>query len=200
MGYPLKRYINIFIKSCIIVVVVFLFNIQATSIIVNSKKEKLNTSIDFNSLAMVNMQHMENIGIAPAIYKEPVKKVDVRSSKQVDASLATFKGSLTGYVYNCPGCGGRLACNSSVNLANGTTTYNDPTYRVVRIVAASSNLECGTIVEFTAKSISAEPIKAIVLDRGVTGNTLDLLTESESYAYQFVGRQSITYNILRRGY
>ena len=41
---------------------------------------------------------------------------------------------------------------------------------------------------------------AIVLDRGVLGTDIDLLSPSEDYARQYVGRHKITYDVLRNGW
>lgn len=112
----------------------------------------------------------------------------------------TLVGDLTGYAYNCPLCSGKLACLGNYNITNGTTTFNDETYGNVMIVASSSNLACGTIVRFSVDKLSSEPILAIVLDRGVRGNNLDLLSISEEYAINNIGRVEITYDVLRKGW
>ncbi len=114
--------------------------------------------------------------------------------------LDSYTGDMTGYVYNCPLCTGRLACKSNLDLSNGTTTYNDEEYGEVNIVASSRNLPCGTIIKFDNDRISDEVSYAIVLDRGVTGNSLDLLVKDYDYAVSTVGRKSIDYDILRIGY
>ena len=111
----------------------------------------------------------------------------------------TYTGDLTGYDANCPLCGGTLACKPSYYVKDGTDTYTDPVYGNVRIVASSKNLPCGSIVRFQLPSLSNEPILAIVLDRGVLGNDLDLLTPNENFARTYVGRRSISYDILRQG-
>lgn len=121
-------------------------------------------------------------------------KNDIYSTKD------TYTGDLTGYGANCPLCGGTLACMPSYYVKDGTDTYIDATYGTVRIVASSKNLPCGTIVRFNQPSISSEPIFAIVLDRGVLGNDLDLLTPSEEYAMSYVGRKLISYDVLRQGW
>ena len=41
---------------------------------------------------------------------------------------------------------------------------------------------------------------AIVLDRGVGGNNLDLLVASEAEASVSVGRRNMTFSVLRRGW
>lgn len=112
--------------------------------------------------------------------------------------LDTYYGKLTGYVADCPLCSGYLACNNQ-NVLDRTTTYQDQTYGTVRIVASSRNLPCGSIVRFT-NPIDNQPVMAIVLDRGVTGTSLDLLVESTQTAITRVGNKHINYDILRFGW
>ncbi len=112
----------------------------------------------------------------------------------------TFTGDLTGYSADCPLCNGHLACLPNYYVLDGTDTYQDMSYGNVRIVASSKNLACGTIIRFNSAHISNEPVLAIVLDRGVLGNDIDLLTPSEEYALRYVGRSVITYDVLRSGW
>ena len=126
-------------------------------------------------------------------------KVEENNNNDIYRTINTFTGDLTGYIYNCPLCSGRLACNSKLDLSNGLINYEDSTYGSVRIVASSTNLSCGSIVRMYSDRLSTEPILAIVLDRGVRGNALDLLTENIDAA-RIVGRSSITYDVLRIGY
>lgn len=126
------------------------------------------------------------------------------------AVLDTYFGSLSGYGADCKasGCSGALACPDIHNeqqkwidvINTGITTYNDPDYGEVRIVASSRNLKCGSIIQFEASHISDETITAIVLDRGVAGTKIDLLTESESYANKYIGRTQIKYDVIRSGW
>jgi len=114
--------------------------------------------------------------------------------------LDVYNGDLTGYAADCPLCNGHLGCNRQ-NVLDGTTTYEDKDYGLVRIVASSRNLPCGSIIEFDGNVINDNhKIYAIVLDRGVLGTDLDLLVESEEYASTYIGRHSINYNVLRYGY
>ena len=55
-------------------------------------------------------------------------------------------------------------------------------------------------MRFNSSRVSSEPVIAIVLDRGVLGKALDLLTPSEEYAGKYIGRQEITYDVLRNGW
>ena len=87
----------------------------------------------------------------------------------------------------------------SYDITDGKTTYVDETYGEVRIVASSKNLPCGSIVRFNSVRISSEPVIAIVLDRGVVGNSLDLLSKDLNYALN-LGRSVITYDVLREGW
>lgn len=116
------------------------------------------------------------------------------------SALDTYNGVLTGYAADCPLCGGTLGCTGQNVLTDRITTYYDNTYGNVKIVASSKNLPCGSIVQFELSTISNEKVTAIVLDRGVIGTALDLLVESEEFAYNNVGKRQISYDILRFGY
>lgn len=127
------------------------------------------------------------------------KKISEFHYDALYSTIDTYTGDLTGYIYNCPLCGGHLACASNYNIMDGTTTYPDPTYGTVQIVASSKNLPCGTIIRFENERISDETIYAIVLDRGVRGNAIDFLSPSYDYAVQ-LGRSTITYDVVRNGW
>ncbi len=115
--------------------------------------------------------------------------------------VTTFVGELTGYAGDCPLCSGYLACPPRTNVLKEGIYYNDKTYGNIRIVASSKNYPCGTILRFNVNKLSQEPIIAIVLDRGVSGNVIDLLTESEDYARQHVGRvRNLEFEVLRKGW
>lgn len=113
--------------------------------------------------------------------------------------LDSFTGDLTGYAADCPLCSGYLACNGQY-VKNGTTSYTDKTYGEVYIVASSKNLPCGSIITFDAPYVSKDKVTAIVLDRGVLGNDIDLLVQSEGYASRKIGRHKFTYDVLRFGW
>ncbi len=115
--------------------------------------------------------------------------------------IYTFTGELTGYAGDCALCTGYLACPPRTNVLKEGILYNDATYGTVRIVASSRNYPCGTILKFNVNKLSSEPILAIVLDRGVGGNVIDLLTESEPYAIKHVGRvRNLEFEVLREGW
>lgn len=127
-------------------------------------------------------------------------KLEEDISNDLYAAKDTYTGDLTGYTADCPLCSGHLACAPSYNVLNGTDTYTDLAYGNVRIVASSKNLPCGTIIRFNKSTVSDKPIIAVVLDRGVLGNDIDLLSRDHSYAVSTVGRSSISYDILRTGW
>ena len=119
----------------------------------------------------------------------------------LDKPLFTFVGELTGYAGDCPLCSGYLACPPRTNVLKKGIYYNDKTYGKIRIVASSKRYPCGTILKFNVKKLSDEPIIAIVLDRGVGGNTIDLLTENEDFARKKVGRvRNLNFEVLREGW
>lgn len=173
----MKKIINI-IKSLIIV----FFVIASTSYVHIIE----NKTYSDNSNKTINLSTM-------ALKLEEFKATDIYSVKD------TFTGDLTGYIYNCPLCNGTLGCKPKYDITDGKTTYHDETYGEVRIVASSKNLPCGSIVRFYTNRVSTEPVIAIVLDRGVRGNALDLLSSDYDYAVK-LGRSIITYDVLREGW
>lgn len=165
-----------YIKILLLVVCFILCEkVCITNIETKSSNSNLNKTLDLHAMAM---------------------KIDEIQKNDLYSPLDTYNGILTGYVANCPLCGGTLSC-TGVNVTDGTTTYNDNTYGSVNIVASSLSLPCGSIVQF---DLNNDSITAIVLDRGVTGTSLDLLVDSEAKAVTTVGSKYISYNILRYGY
>ncbi len=164
----------------IILVVFAILAIENSSRKVENKVENvnLNKTLDLAAMARANS----------TTYKE-------------EEILKVIVGDLTGYAANCPKCTGFLGCKPYSDVRDGRTTYEDKTYGTVRIVAASpKNLKCGSIITFISLRVSKDPIIAIVLDRGVTGTSIDLLTPSESFASKTVGRSEVAYTVLREGW
>lgn len=173
-----KRNICLTVQLILLVLFIFLANV--------STNKEMSTVSNNASNRIINLSTM-------ALKLEEDLKNDLYSAKD------TFTGDITGYGANCPLCSGNLAC-SKYYVKDGTTIYPDSEYGNVRIVASSSNLPCGSIVRFELNSISSEPIIAIVLDRGVLGNDLDLLMPSELDAVKYVGRKTKSYDVLRFGW
>lgn len=143
-----------------------------------------------------------NDNLNKAVDKEVIQaSQDELYKAGVNNPLYTFMGELTGYGGDCPLCSGRVGCPPRINVLKEGIYYNDKTYGTVRIVASSRNYPCGTILRFNVKKLSSDPIIAIVLDRGVGGNVIDLLTESEDYARVHVGRvRNLQFEVLREGW
>lgn len=153
----------------------------------------ISTTRDVTSVSSLAQNRVINLTTMAMRLENDIKN-DLYSAKD------TFTGDVTGYGADCPLCSGKLSCAPSYNVRNGTTIYPDITYGNVRIVASSKNLPCGTIVRFNLNKLSSKPIIAIVLDRGVLGNDLDLLMPSENDASMYVGRNTLSYDVLRVGY
>ena len=173
------KIINFFVKFSLIMVVLFIAKSSTNVEVAKVENENVNKTINLSTMAL--------------------KVIEVEKNLKFTA-IDTYTGDLTGYVYNCPLCNGTLACKPSYNIKDGTNTYVDDEYGEVYIVASSKNLPCGSIVSFYSNRISDDKIVAIVLDRGVTGNSLDFLSPSLNYAYDNIGRSSITYDVLRSGW
>lgn len=175
----MKRMINYSFKLTIIIILLVMSKTTANMLELQVENNNINKTINLTTMAM--------------------KVVEANAVKKYTAK-DTFTGDLTGYAYNCPLCNGTLACAPKYNVKNGTTTYPDEEYGEVFIVASSKNLECGSIIRFTSDRVKEGESYAIVLDRGVLGNALDLLVPSEQYALDYIGRSSITYDVLRNGW
>ena len=175
----MARVINMTIRSLIII----FFVMSATSYVYKIEAKTYSDSKN----KTVNLSTM-------ALKAQEFKEDDIYCAKD------TFTGHLTGYVYNCPLCNGTLGCKRSYDITDGKDYYDDSVYGRVKIVASSSNLPCGSIVRIYSKRIADEPTLAIVLDRGVRGNALDLLSPTLEYAYGNIGRSTVTYDVLRFGY
>ncbi len=175
----MKKIINILKISIIIVIAIVIKSSNLVFSEIKVENENVNKVVNLSTMALKAEEFEEN-----DLYR----------------SIDTFTGDLTGYTFDCPLCGGTLACKRDYNIRDGKDYYDDEEYKRVKIVASSSNLPCGSIVRFEVPNISDEPIIAIVLDRGVRGNSLDLLSPTEQYARTYVGRKSITYDVLRRGW
>ncbi len=181
-------YFRYIFKVGVLVISLFLLNASTFKTKNYSTNENVNKNVNLSTMAIY-------------INKEEEEKATYEAMQTyLWGVLDSYTGDLTGYGADCPLCSGRLACMSSLDLSNGRNTYVDKTYGEVQIVASSKNLPCGTIIRFTSKRISEKPIVAIVLDRGVLGNDIDFLTPSEAYALKYVGRSSITYDVLRFGW
>lgn len=151
-----------------------------------------------------NYEFSQELGVSTVATKneeEKPKPVVPNTNNSNVLGANKYRGDLTGYVAHCPACYGTLACKPKYDVyKNGVVTYPDTEYGNVRIVASSKNLKCGSIVKFNLKTISSEPIYAIVLDRGVLGTDLDLLVATEDEAIKKVGRRDTTYEVLRFGW
>lgn len=166
-------------KCVVLIAIIYLSTISNGNFEAYVKNDNLNKTVNLSQMAL---------------------KVSEFNYDLLYSAKDTYTGDLTGYAYNCPLCNGHLACLSRYNIMDGTITYQDADYGIVNIVASSSNLPCGTIIRFNSPRISSTPVYAIVLDRGVLGTAIDFLSESEEYASKYIGRSSITYDVLRKGW
>ena len=114
-----------------------------------------------------------------------------------------FKGTLTGYGPDCPGCLGMVYCSPNPNVQNGNIYYTDATYGKIRILAADYSIPCGSIIRIeNYKFVEGNEFVGIVLDRGsaIVGLTMDLLYPSEKDTV-IIGRQrDINFIIERWGW
>lgn len=179
------------IETIIVFSIIFLIN-----------KETLEYPVE-----IITMNNDNNKAVSQEIIQESQKELyndnlnkSLEESGKYDA-VYTFMGELTGYSGDCPLCSGYLACPPRTNVLKNGIYYDDKTYGKIRIVASSKNYSCGTILKFKVSKLSEEPIIAIVLDRGVSGNVIDLLTDSAQTAVNKIGRvRNLEFEVLREGW
>ncbi len=111
----------------------------------------------------------------------------------------SFVGKLVHYGPDCPECGGHLGCNGQ-DARNGNIYYNDSEYGKLRIVAMSSTIPCGSIIRINVDAYDPDGMYAIVLDRGVSGNMVDLLKTSSRASSPVSSVNNVTFDIVRYGY
>ena len=109
--------------------------------------------------------------------------------------------NLSHYGHDCYGCTTGYTA-SGYYVGDGRIYYQDPTFGSVRVVAADSKYPLGTILRI---GYHGSNITAIVLDRGGAigdGNRfqIDLLTSSNSKAYELGIVQNTSLEVLRLGY
>lgn len=170
------------IKCCKFVLLVYIFTLlvsTSNNSLIKVSNSNMNLTLDLNSM---------------------VEKVQENIMNDLYSAKDSYTGYLTGYAADCPLCTGKLACMPSLDVLHGNIMYEDETYGNLNIVASSTSIPCGTVVRINDYKNSDGPFYAIVLDRGVGRNNLDLLTVSEEYAYQNVGRSIVNYDILRKGW
>ncbi len=183
----MKQYVISRITMAIELIIVFVLIIFGTG------KETFSVS----SLSVANNMDYEK-NLSASIIKSNQNELYI---KGLYSPLYTFTGDLTGYAGDCALCTGYLACPPRTNVLKEGIYYNDKTYGTVRIVASSRNYPCGTIIRFKVSKLSKDPIYAIILDRGVGGNDIDLLTENEDYARKSVGRvRDLEFEVIREGW
>ena len=153
----------------------------------------------------VNVMFVSEIADGNAFLDEKDESKDKKSEEPVYVEeepdynvIRTYVGTLTGYGPNCSGCSGKTASGYDVR---NTSTYMDPEFGEVRIVAADDSIPFYTIVRIS-NIPDTDPIIAIVLDTGgAVGfgkHTLfDLLFPSEQVAMPLT--YNVKFEILREG-
>lgn len=124
--------------------------------------------------------------------KKVVKTTKKVVPKKVVKSSSGYR--LTHYGYDCCKTG-RTATGYDISK---TIYYNDATYGKVRIVAMCSKYPLYSIIKIKDYKLGGDTL-AIVLDRGVGFNTIDLAVKNEKQASQYGIQNNVKIEILRKG-
>ena len=192
-----KRKLSFIIKQCgtiLLVVIVFL-------IIASGSRRKTLYTYNVNSINSIQAMHLVskyNSKYVETIFANNFNDVLLYGN----SNPVVYSGTMTAYGPDCVGCTGMVACPPRQDVRNGNIYYNDKEYGQLMIVAADSQIPCGTIVNVYDSTLSKNgPFTAIVLDRGgvIKGTLMDLLAVSEKASSNF-GRQNVKYEIIRWGW
>lgn len=145
----------------------------------------------------IDVVEPEKVEKTPTKVEEVVNLVDTSSF----AVLAEEIVNISHYGHDCYGCTSGYTA-SGYYVGDGRIYYQDSTFGSVRVVAADSKYPLGTILRL---DYHGSLITAIVLDRGGAigdGNRfqIDLLTTSNSKAYELGIVQNTHLEVLRLGY
>ena len=152
-----------------------------------------------------NVRSIQAVHLVSKYNKNIVKTKTVDTFQEVlkyaSKMPVKFEGTITGYGPDCEGCGGKTGCPPRQNVKNGNIYFQDQEYGKVNIVATDSRIPCGSIIKITNSSLGKEVI-TIALDRGgvIKGNLMDFLVETEKKAAKVIGRQKVTFEIVRWGW
>lgn len=181
-------------QLCVILLLIIMFFIIVSG---NQHEEVITYNVSsVNSIQAVHLVSKYNPEVVETVYASNISEV-LQYGK---TNPVVFQGTMTGYGPDCVGCSGKVSCPPRNDVRNGNIYFSDNEYGTVRIVAADYNIPCGTIVKISGNRLN-EQITAIVLDRGgaIRGTLMDLLMSSEKSSNP-LGRQYVTYEIIRWGW
>ena len=134
------------------------------------------TNYQYNPKLPSNISNTITEGVIGISYIEDDNTVKVVQEMQPEVvekgtgAYGLYVGRLTGYGPDCAGCSkvGNVACltesKTKHSLINDGIYYTDDEYGKVRIVAATKDFTCGTIIQITKQDVT--PYYVVVLDRG----------------------------------
>ena len=161
-----------------------------------------------NSALITNINSVRTTKSSNIVNTKPENQtiVKVFSTKEIKnnngRNIIEFKGTLTGYGPDCPGCLGMVYCAPNPDVRNGNIYYTDKEYGKIRILAADYAIPCGSIIRIENFKFIDGPFIGIVLDRGssIVGLTMDLLYPSEDDTVIIGRAYDINFQIVRWGW
>lgn len=186
------------------------FQTEMTNLEVNNKNKDMSLSVitqiidyeteyTYSKKIPINTENILQEGKEGLIYyslsdsEEKIVREPINEIKEIGTGMdGTFKGTLTGYGPDCPGCSekGYVACRTESkkyhSLYTDGITYLDKQYGEVRILAATQTVfPCGTMV--LVDNGIKEEFYGIVLD---TGHTMRQSWENDSYVWMDLAFES----------
>ena len=185
--------------------VIFYIFVIALIVITGNKKSQIITS-NVNNVKSISSSRMvkENHGDLNTTYRLNKLVTNVNDIKKYGKEYRIeFKGTLTGYGPDCPGCGGKVGCYPNPDVRNGNIYYEDKEYGKIRILAADKSIPCGSIIHISNyQFVDNKEFTGTVLDSGsaIVGLTMDLLYPSENDTVVIGRQRNINFEIERWGW
>lgn len=185
-------------KNNVLKYFLFLFIIFIFCFVIIDGNKKINiVTSNINNVKSIKSSRIMN----ESVEYDTISVNSVEEIKKYGGKIKfSFKGTLTGYGPDCPGCIGTVYCHPNPNVLNGNIYYKDSNYGTIRILAADYSIPCGSIIKIeNFKFIPGDEFYGIVLDRGsaIVGLTMDLLYPSEDDTI-IIGRQKNIYFTVER--
>lgn len=192
----MKRRLSMVRSQCLFIVII----IALFFIVASGNKTITITTNNVTSVKSIQAVHLIS-KYNPKIVKTKIVDTFDEVIKYGKIAPIKFDGTMTGYGPDCEGCGGRVGCPPRQNVKNGNIYFYDQEYGKVNIVATDKRIPCGSMIKITNSTLGPEII-AIALDRGgaIKGTLMDFLTVSEKDSSKKIGRQRVTYEIVRWGW
>lgn len=181
-------------KKQLIIGVIIGLVILTLSIINGLNRYEKNKNIETTNITTTQTTTTSETQVTTQVETQNTTKVRTTHKKTAKRTVEDGTYKVTHYGPDCRGCSGITASGYNVKK---TIWYNDQEYGNIRVVATSKKFPLYSVIRLN--NYRGDNIIAIVLDRGVSGNVIDVLVSSEKEATKLGIQKNVKVDILRSG-